>query len=63
MFGIEAQFLNEIKWQALFCQKAVQSSVMREEILQSIQRFQILSLDFNETFYISISFAYNIIFF
>lgn len=38
MYGVESQFLNELKWQAKFCQKAAQSSVNREQILQEIHR-------------------------
>ncbi|KAK6633137.1 hypothetical protein RUM43_012881 [Polyplax serrata] len=39
MHGIDAQLLNEIKWQGLFCQKAVQSSVTREMVLQKIKSY------------------------
>ncbi|KAL0276683.1 UNVERIFIED_CONTAM: hypothetical protein PYX00_004199 [Menopon gallinae] len=39
MFGIESQFLNELKWQAMYCQKAAQSSVNREQVLQEIQSY------------------------
>lgn len=39
MFGIESQFLSELKWQTIFCQKAAQSSVKREQVLQEIQRY------------------------